>query len=431
MGMAVRRWLVRAVVVVTATSVLAGAGWFAFGRAPLLDVSGVSRRALDPAAEAERKTGAAVDVILQRRARAVLTGDQAAFLQDLDPSNAALRRRHIQLFQNLRTLGFRAIAYHRAEVWLNDKAGPDSTAFRVVMRYQLAGPGHVPTVTELGYTFAPKAGRWLLVDDDDLDADLDDAHRQPWDFGPIQVVRRPGVFVIVSAGDGAFGRKVAADSLIALAEVRKVWQSRLQPTVIVVAMKEQAALVRSWELPGHEIAAIAMHLIDNTVPTDRTTGKVVGGWVVVNPKERKDVDTGLLAHEFTHVGAVWLGGGAPLWLVEGLAEYVRYQVVADRSRGWAMGVEEYRDEIRADSLGQLKVLPIDGVFHGDFGEDTYGVSWLAAEHLVKAVGVRKVTDFYVEVAKLNGDPALREQLLQKHTGFTEQKLVAALRASAG
>ncbi|WP_328991399.1 hypothetical protein OG394_34520 [Kribbella sp. NBC_01245] len=426
-GMGVRRWVVRVVVVVTATSVLAGAGWFALGRAPLLDVPGVSRRLADPAAEAERKVGAAVDVILQRRARAVLTGDQAAFLQDLDPANAALRRRHIQLFRNLRTLGFRAIAYHRAEVWLNDKAASGSSAFRVVMRYQLAGPGHVPTVTELGYTFAPKAGRWLLVDDDDLDADLDEAHRQPWDFGPIQVIRRPGVFVIVSAGDGAFGRKVAADSLVALAEVRKVWLSRLQPTVIVVAMKEREALVRSWQLPGHGIAAFAMPLVDNTVPTDRTTGKVVGGWVVINPKERKDVDTGLLAHEFTHVGAVRLGDGTPLWLVEGLAEYVSYQVVADRSRGWAMGVEKYRDEIRADSLADLKVLPIDGVFHGDFGEDTYGVSWLAVEHLVKAVGIRKVTNFYAEVAKSTED---REQLLRKHTGFTEPQLVAALKASA-
>ncbi|MFC0627772.1 hypothetical protein [Kribbella deserti] len=429
--MDVRRWAARAVAVLTASGVVAGGGWLAFGRAPELSVSGVSVSLPDAAVEAERKVGAAVDVILQRRARAVLAGDQAAFLRDVDPANAALRRKHAGLFQNLRTIGFKALAYHRAEAWMSDKTPAGATAFRVVMRYQFKDAGHAPAVTELGYTFGSKAGRWLLLDDDNLDRDLDDdGHRQPWDFGPIQVVRKPGVFVIVSAGDGALGRKIAADSQTSLAEVRKAWQTRLQPTIVVVAMREKQVLATTWALPGHAIAAVAKPVIDNTVPIDRTTAKVVGGLIVISPKMRGRIDTNLLAHEFTHVGAVRLGGGAPLWLVEGLAEYVGYRVAAQRSRGWARGVEVYRDEIRAESLRALKVLPIDGVFHGDFGEDSYGVSWLAVEHLVKAVGIRKVIDLYVEVARSEGDPARRDQLLRKHTGFTEPKLVAALQASA-
>jgi hypothetical protein len=73
------------------------------------------------------------------------------------------------------------------------------------------------------------------------------------------------------------------------------------------------------------------------------------------------------------------------------------------------------------------VLPIDGVFRGDFGDDSYGVSWVITEYLVRTYGVRTVLALYADLAKSSDDPAIRERALRKHLRVGETAVVAAVR----
>ena len=62
-----------------------------------------------------------------------------------------------------------------------------------------------------------------------------------------------------------------------------------------------------------------------------TSGKTItisAAWVKKHPE-----DLGMVAHELTHVIQHYQGRGNPGWLVEGIADYVRYYIVEPGTRG--------------------------------------------------------------------------------------------------
>ncbi|TDO44705.1 hypothetical protein EV643_115207 [Kribbella sp. VKM Ac-2527] len=147
--------------------------------------------------------------------------------------------------------------------------------------------------------------------------------------------------------------------------------------------------------------------------------------MVINPDGRLKADRLLLAHEFTHAAMSTLGGGAPTWLVEGYAMYVE-QRLAEQS-GYDEDVADWRDELMSEAIPKLTVLPIDGVFHGEYDEESYGVSWIIVEHLVTKYGLAKLNALYVDLARGDDGPVVREQVLRKHLKISEAALVAAVK----
>jgi len=124
-----------------------------------------------------------------------------------------------------------------------------------------------------------------------------------------------------------------------------------------------------------------------------------------------------------------LGSGAPTWLVEGFAEYVELRL-AEQS-GHRQGVAAWRRELLRESVPTLAVLPIDGVFHGDYDEESYGVSWIIVEYLVTRYGLAKVNALYADIARGRDDSVVREQVLRKHLKISETALVAAVKKYDG
>jgi len=178
-----------------------------------------------------------------------------------------------------------------------------------------------------------------------------------------------------------------------------------------------------WRTGGHAAAAVAVpnYAATNSEATDF---KVTGSRVVINPTERRKAGRFLLAHEFTHAAMAPLGSGAPTWLVEGFAEYVELRL-AEQS-GHRQGVAAWRRELLRESVPTLAVLPIDGVFHGDYDEESYGVSWIIVEYLVTRYGLAKVNALYADIARGRDDSVVREQVLRKHLKISETALVAAV-----
>ncbi len=302
--------------------------------------------------------------------------------------------------------------------------GANAYAFRIMMLIQVNGIDTSARYVPVGYTFAERNGRWLLVDDDDLAAEADRGKtREPWDLGPLEVVRGPGVLVIVPPSERANGRRLLREARIATPAVRTATR-RAQAGILIVALGDGRSFDAEWETGGHPAAAVA---VQNYTPIDpeATQFKVTGSRIVIHPSERSDADRFLLAHEFTHAAMSPLGHGAPTWLVEGFAEYVEMKLTAEQ--GHTEWLADYRRTIRRDGLPKLQVLPIDGVFHGDYDEQSYGVSWLIVEHLVTTYGLPRVNAFYADLAKTPEDPSARDRALAKYFKTTEKALVAAVK----
>jgi hypothetical protein len=372
-----------------------------------------------PTGEVDPRLGAAVDAILARRGIAVRQNNLQQFLRDVAPE---LRDEQRQVFQNMRKLGM-TVTYRRAEVWTNYEAvrryGLATGTFRVSMRYQITGTRLAQAATDVGYTYTVRDGRLFLVDDNDLDRAIGSG-RQPWDYGPIDVVKRRNVLVVVDRGRLAYAERQADETVAMARKIRALWKGQLQIVPMVVAMREPGVLT---ELPptlrGTEPARV------QPMPSPAADGRPVGGWIVVRPEAQATFDSAQLSHALMHLLPVRLGEEAPRWLVEGMAQYAESrQLIAT---GRAKQVAAAREDITRRSLGDLVRLPTDDEYSAT---DSDGISWLAVEQFVQQAGLRTVTEFYVQVARRGYSPSAQERLMLEYTGLTEQKLVDALRTLA-
>ncbi|MET9317781.1 hypothetical protein ABZX12_38670 [Kribbella sp. NPDC003505] len=422
-----RLWIAGAAVL----AVLAAAvTWFVVGRGDGgAEVPAAVPTTIEPPSEERMLAG--VEAVLNARASALLAGRLPQYLQYVDPENQQLRQRDQQVFANLRKLGLSRLSYQVDTNWAPEvqaQHGPSARALRVLMQLQIAGIDSAPRATSLGYTFAERDGRWLLVDDDDLAAETDlSAYREPWDLGAIEVARRPGVLVVVPAGERANAERLAREARPAIPIVRSITR-RAQAGVLVVAMADGRSMSGEWRTGGHPAAAVA---VPNFAPANPEASefKVTGSRVVINPEQRTKADRLLLAHEFTHAAMEPLGDRAPIWLVEGFAMYVENKLAAQDE--YQDEIDDQRQELLSEKIPALVVLPIDGVFHGDYDEDSYGVSWVIVEYLVTTYGQAKVNSLYADLARGPDAPAAREQVLRKHLKVGETALVAALKKYDG
>ncbi|NUR95044.1 MAG: hypothetical protein HOV67_07255, partial [Kribbellaceae bacterium] len=287
------------------------------------------------ALEATRKK--AIDVLLAGRATAVLNGDLKGFLAAVDPKQPVLVARQKLLFTNLRKFGLSSLKYYTADSFrpipaMVDKFGAGTFSTRVMMRYQLSGLDPRPVQTDLGYSFVHRSGGWMLVDDSAADEYLSsNGHHEPWDFSEVVVVRRGSVAVVVDKKEASIGTKVAQVAEKAVTSVRRHWKRPWNGAVLVVAMPQSSVMSTLWTTgsgDGWTIAAKAVTLFEGQ-QMGRPVGQPIGSRIVVNPALRKKLDKDLLVHEMTHVATATLGMNAPIWTVEGLAEYVRCRSIED------------------------------------------------------------------------------------------------------
>ena len=375
-----------------------------------------------------------VDTVLARRSAAVLKGDLKGFLAAVDPKQPQLVARQRTLFTNLRQFAFTSLTYFVGDERLAPaqvaQHGPTTFSTRVMMRYQLTGLDAKPVQTDVGYTFVRRGPAWILVADNAIDETLSpDGHRQPWDFGPVAVLRRGKVVVVVDRGEKALGDKIAKASQGAVDGVRRHWPHPWNGAVMVVAMSEPQVLSILWTSgagSGWTVAAKAVSLYDGDPWTPRQTAPV-SSRIVVNPAVRKQLDQDLLVHEMTHVATLRLGIRAPLWLVEGIAEYVRAASIEDDPK-WT--VDPYRKAVRTKYLRSMKVLPGQAEFNAD-GDRAYGQSWWITSYLEDRLGEKKLAALYTDLAQHNTTKAAFATILEKHTGKTPLQLVAAAKSFKG
>ncbi|MET7395467.1 hypothetical protein ABZS66_18440 [Dactylosporangium sp. NPDC005572] len=361
--------------------------------------------------------GKAIQGVLQRHADAVKNKDLAAWMADVDDTDATFARKHKQLFENLTKMPFAELRFERAakpprkiggqlpsQLFARYHAAVHVEAVSVVHRIQ--GVDSKPVATPWLPVFGYADGRWRIAGEATGDDLPTGANGQPWDAaGPVAVKRSDHVVAVVSADDAD-----RADQLLKLAEdglrqVATVRPSGWDGKVFLTAIQDKRIFDTYFaESPDRvaQVAAIAVPYYDR-IPEWVNSPTFASTRVVFNPTELTAQTEELahdLSHEFAHaaMGPV-TGPHTPRWVVEGFAEYVAFKGATVSASG-----------IR-QALGNLVIgsFPTDQQFYDE--PRNYVSGWLACRMIAEKYGQAKLIAFYEAFQRLSEVDSVSREVL--------------------
>ncbi|MFB9767581.1 hypothetical protein ACFFOS_24620 [Nocardioides kongjuensis] len=324
---------------------------------------------------------------LNRRARGLRTHDVARFRKALDRGDAGLVEEQQAYFDNLAQLPVGELHYEVAADTITPVEGSEDYWVEVVLSLGLDGYDATPTRTRDRFLFTPSPdGRRLLITST-TDYSWETGHPgnvQPWDVGPIRVERAVGVLGIFDDTTVRNAGKVLDAASSGRSEVRSVIGSTgtSAPTGVVVYSLRDPAFLRGLadQTVGDPDRADGLTIAVPVDGTDASQG-VASYRILLNPRvldQPLGVLGRLVRHELTHATLGSRGRGAPLWLSEGVAEYVSVQPMAPSRR---------RLPARAlDLAATVTDLPGAAQFGGPDAEAWYAVSWWVCEYVASVYG---------------------------------------------
>lgn len=344
-------------------------------------------------ASADVPTGAQLQAMLDRRARAQRDGDERAYLADLDANNDELVRRERMVFDNLRQfpvedLQFVGVppegipdefepepmpreAYVDEEAWEREwgdwrPSGPWHFV-PVVKVVRLATDDRTDGVLGPGetyeYTVARRNGGWVIADIVPFAGEEFDRRRgnlmgrelssperfaradAPWNLDPLHVIRAGNVWL---AGDDSVDDldRYAAAAEIEAAQVESMWGSRPRFPGHVMFFTRDHGRLGAWfdlrrALDLDRFTGVALPR-----PGVRDNGEVLSAQhasarMAINlslTEEYTDDPRSTMRHELVHAVTARAEGtgdrlGFPArWAVEGFARYIEVRGDADRER---------------------------------------------------------------------------------------------------
>ncbi|WP_084000726.1 hypothetical protein [Actinomadura kijaniata] len=339
----------------------------------------------------------AAGTVLANRARAVRERDRTAFLATVATAPAAFQREQETLFDNLLRLPLQDWRERLADA--PAESGPGAVTVRIDLRYRLRGHDPGPVARTRYLAFAPRDGGWVIRGPGRPGPGAAPAQAEIWDDRPVRVVRGRSSLVI---GDAAGLEEIARRLDAALPAVSRVvgdgWPRRA--VALAPADPERAAALVGG---GRDLASIAALAVAAGDAGDR---------IVISPAAFPRLNglgrSVVLTHELTHVAT----GGArdgrtPLWLIEGLADYVGYRDAKVAVRDAA---GELRREVAAGRLPDA--LPGPAAFDGGSGRlsQAYQEAWLACRMIAQRYGEATLVRLYRAAGRASEDAALRAVL---------------------
>ncbi|TQM80340.1 hypothetical protein FHX81_2668 [Saccharothrix saharensis] len=364
----------------------------------------------------------AVRALLDQRARAVLDRDEAAFGAVLDPeADAGFRQRQLDLFRNLADVPLAEWEYRiEGEIGLFGVALPAAEevwAPDVRLGYRLAGVDVEPSSQGMAYLFTRRDGRWYLNSDTALEPLGRRTWRGPWDFGPCHVHTGTGGFVLSHPGGEALAARALAELDGAVTAVTEVWGqawARQVAVLVPASPEEMVALVG----PGFATGAIAGVAVADRVDPDTHTA--LGQRVVLNPDSAGALSPlslrVLLRHEITHIATRGQTvDGAPMWVLEGFADYVGYRRSdVPPTRAAPLLAAQVRRSVPS-------ALPADADFRGDAMELAYQQAWSVHLYLASSLGESGLVALHRRLARVRASEV--DGVLLEATGGDTAALV--------
>jgi len=354
--------------------------------------------------DAARARTQALRDLLARRGDAVVHHDRAAWLATIDPQHRTFRRQQAAVFDNLRHVPLASWDYSFNP---DDAQLPNARTQRYhapawapatfALHYRLRGFDTQPTNLAQYPTFVQRHGKWYLASLNDYVSDGQQSAKELWDFGPVDVVRRPGVLVLGHPGSAATMQEVADEVGSDIPRVTAVWGRHWARRAVVLVPATQRELSRVVDDYGSldHIAAVATAEVQarpgHPAPVGNRIGINPGNWPKLSALGRRIV----LTHELTHVATRSVTGGAmPTWLAEGFADYVGY---LDSGIPVSFAAQELAAEVRAGHVPRQ--LPPNGQFDGANQKlsEAYEGAWMACRLIAQRYGQRSLVRFYREV----------------------------------
>ncbi|SDO84300.1 hypothetical protein SAMN04489867_0730 [Pedococcus dokdonensis] len=334
--------------------------------------------------------------LLAARASAVRRHDRRAFAATLDDPASGFGLRQLAQYDALAKLPLGTFSYGTPEPAPELGAerlaqlGPDAWASRVAGRYALAGFDTSTREFESYFTVVRRGADWRLADDTDGGTQV-----QPWDLPGFTVVRSPTALVMGS-GPASRLRPYLSLATLAVKRVDAVWTAPWNSRLVLVVPKTTAQMA---EQVGQDKDSVAQVAAVTDGPFD-TNGRAGADRVVVNPGafatlERRGQQV-VVTHEATHVAIrATTDRPVPLWLSEGMADYVGYRDVGATRRQVAAALLV---KVRAGT--GPKALPTAADF--DPSRTTiapsYNAAWLAVNRIVDRYGRAALVRYYLAVA---------------------------------
>ncbi|PKV99318.1 peptidase MA family metallohydrolase [Nocardia fluminea] len=211
----------------------------------------------------------------------------------------------------------------------------------------------------------------------------------------------------------------------AISDVSAVWGTEWNRAPVVVVASTPAeftALTRSAGAAGTDVAAVSLtgSYTPGTQPTDQR--------IVFNPDARRRVgDEGmatLLRHELTHLATrADTVDGAPLWMLEGFAEYVAQR---DQQTTFSQIAPTLTTRLRAGALPTELVADSD--FTGVDAAYAYESAWSTCAFLADRYGTTALTTLYRRLATGPQSPAAQDAAFTAVLGASRAELLDGWRA---
>ncbi len=346
---------------------------------------------------------AAIQQLLTRRATAVNSHDEKAYLADVDQSRPNFVQHEKEEFSNLTALDLSAFTLTVTAVGRYPARDLDPAlaasfdrglvTVSVTVRYAVRGVDSSPVAAPWVPYLGQRDGHWVVADELVHDNGLPEgAGGLPWETGAVVVKRSPHVVAVISVDDERI-----APQLLQLAETGVQNALRFQPTgwpgkVLVTAVSDRdviASYFRDDSERLDSVAAVAVQSFSQVYEwRSGSDFAYVTSRVLFNPDSlggNADELEATLTHEFIHVATGPITSGrTPTWLVEGIAEYVG----EDAGR---VSTARLRDELA--HYGYPTQLPDDGDFY-DIGYRNYLYSALACRYIATTYGKAKLLALY-------------------------------------
>lgn len=354
-----------------------------------------------PAAPAFDKPAA--ERLLAARARAVTDHDKTGFLAGIDPDEPGFRVRQDELFTNLARLPL--ADWHESIVEARPRGAGTLLTLRLHYRLKDFDRGDVVHTSYL--TLSAKGT--IIGDGRETKDDP-----EIWTDGQVSAVHGRHSLVIGNNTKAATLHQIAdrldqSEPLVS-AVVGTAWARKV---VALVPADDDAAVALAGGQNLTEIVALATvtQNADHSPGQDRVLISP-GNYARLNPLGRHVVMT----HELTHVALGAAGDSrTPMWLVEGLADYVGYKKAGTSVRSAAR-------ELAADlAQGRLPAaLPTRADFNGESGglSPVYQEAWLACRLIAGHYGEARLVRLYRAAGTTSQEAALHDVLGVSVAKFT-------------
>ncbi len=374
----------------------------------------------------ETQRRAQVQTLLDKWAAALRAGDTGAlaplFDSRADPVFVAAQSRRAEALRQVPLTDFGFDIAEQPEIpvpsdVLDRLGASDAWYAPVTLRYAVAGVDPQPTRKPVALTVARRGNDWRLVSDAPVAGRA--SWRGPWDFGALTATVADRSTVLAHPDRQPFAAAVAARLPADVAAVTRFWGTDWNQSVLVIVASSDAEFdALAGSRGGSDIAAVA---VADAVSGGAPVGQRV---VVAAAAAERLTDTTLrvvLRHELTHVAARAVTfDGAPLWLLEGFADYVGY-------RESGLSFAEIAPGVRRDPP---RSLPSDDAFAagGAAVKRVYEASWSVCAFAAETFGEPALLAMYRRLAGGRFDAAALDTGLRATLGVGTDEFVSRWQA---